>query len=70
MLPLDHHVFKVSQYFPNALYKNMLICETKLTILESGHVVNLAKPVFIQGTAGTRQLIIHHENRLTRSSVY
>lgn len=70
MLPLDHHVFKVSQYFSNALYKNMLICETKLTILERGHVVNLAQPVFIQGTAGTRQLIIHHENRLTRSSVY
>jgi len=70
MLALDHHVFKVSQFFTNALDKNMLICETILTILDRGHVVNLAKPVFIQGTAGTPQIIIHHENRLTRSSVY
>lgn len=53
MLALDHHVSKVSQFFTNALDKNMLICETKLTILEGEHVVNLAKPVSIQGTAGT-----------------
>lgn len=61
---------KFRNFLQMHLPRTCFICETKLTVLERGHVVNLAKPVFIQGTAGTRQLIIHHENRLTRSSVY